>query len=216
MKIRIPAIAAGVWLMLLAGFLFRPWWEHRNEAKQRERESSAFKMDLAAAIRAADSVFVVEHSWPHDLPEDLKGRFDPADMIDYRRKELSKEEAENISSRLEARSPEPREAILGTSAPHHSIELHSKGARTDLLLVRIVMGESKWWRETPDGLQLRDSPNPKGLALLLKDQLSQMGFRSRLDWEAELVRHLEDREGKSPLGDVSKPLPEPSAPRAVD
>lgn len=216
MKVRISAIAAGVWLMLLAGLLFRPWWVERREANQRQRESAEFKMDLAAAIRAADSVIIVEHSWPYDLPEELRGRFDPVDMIDYERKVLSEEEAERISSMLEALSPAPREAILGTSAPHHSIELHSKGKRTDLLLVRILMGEPEWWRETPDGLQRRDSPVPKGLALLLEDQLSGLGFRTRLDWGAEFVRHLEGREGETPTGGVSQPMPEPTSPRAVD
>lgn len=216
MKMRIAVIAGGVWLILLAGFLFRPWWVERREAKQWERESAEFKMDLAAAIRAADSVIIVEHSWPHDVPEELKGIFDPADIVEYKRKALSKEEGEKIALSLEALSPVPREPCLCTSPSHHSIELHSKGKRTDLLLVRIVMGESEWWRETPDGLRLRDSPNPKGLALLLKDQLSDLGFRTRLDWEAELVRHLVASQGTSPPGEVSRTMPEPSASGSVD
>lgn len=216
MKVRISAIAAVVWLMLLVGFLFRPWWEDRRAAKQRERESAAFKMDLAAAIRAADSVIIVERSCPHDLPEELEGVFDPADTVEYQRKVLSKEEGENIALRLEALSPEPREPCLCTSSPHHSIELHSKGMKTDLILVHFEPGESEWWRVTPGGLQRRDSYTPKGISLLFEDQLSILGFRTHLDWEAELVRHLEGGPGNSNPGEVSKPMLEPSAPRAVD
>lgn len=203
--------------MLLLGFLFRPWWVERRDLNQRQRESAAFKSDLAAAIRAADAVIIVEQSWPHDLPEELEGVFDPADMVEYKRKELSRAEGENIALGLEALSAEPREPCLCTSSPHHSIELHSKGMKTDLILVHFEPGESEWWRVTPGGLQRRESHSPKGLALLFDDQLSALGFRTRLDWEAELVRHFEDRDREeSPAGEVSKPMPVPSPPRVVD
>jgi hypothetical protein len=87
---------------------------------------------------------------------------------------------------------------------------------TDLILVRFGIGESEWCRKTPEGLKVHDSYMPKALGILFEELLSEMDFRVRLDWEAELVRHLEDRERKSRPGDVSQSLSEPSSPRAID
>lgn len=166
--------------ILLIGFTDPKEW-------RKAKNATAFKESLLDALRSAEAVTIVEHSWIYDFTDDKEHLPGSLPQFEYLRVPLTVDQAGRLIDLIDEMPPDPKQTYsLCAFDPHHTIEITRKTGERSSVRVCFNCRDTDW----EDG----SGTAPEPFQDVLRAFIEPLGFQAFRNWR-ELAKQQAQQVG---------------------